>query len=46
MRFKVSFKLKSLFRPREECRLPRIGHRLVSFHASAYVTKGDVVKVY
>jgi len=46
MRFKVSFKLKSLFRPREERRLPRIGHRLVSFHASAYVTKGDVVKVY
>jgi len=45
-RLNVLFKLKSLFRSREERRLPRIGHRLISFHAGAHATKGEVVKVY
>ena len=44
---KLPFKLRLLFSPREKRQqIVRTGPRLISYHASAYVTQGEVIKVY
>ena len=46
-KIRLPFKIKLLFSPRERRQqIVRAGPRLISYHASAYVTSGEIIKVY
>ena len=46
-KIRIPFKIKLLFSPRERRQqIVRAGPRLISYHASAYVTSGEIIKVY
>jgi len=46
-KIKLPFKIRLLFSPRErKQQIVGAGPRLISYHASAYITSGEVIKVY
>ncbi len=46
-KIRLPFKIKLLFSPRERRQqIVGAGPRLISYHASAYVTSGEIIKVY